>query len=62
MRRLIEAMSAPLPEPVEPEECQSCLVVMADVVELRHNYAKRVDERDEVLANLESTKKALLAA
>ena len=58
----LEAMSASLPEPVEPEECQSCLVVMADVVELRHNYAKRVDERDEALANLESTKKALLAA
>ena len=36
--------------------------LMADVVELRHNYAKRVDERDEALANLESTKKALLAA
>ena len=50
------------PEPTEPEECQSCLVVMADVVELRHEYAKRVDERDEALANLESTKKDLLTA
>ena len=35
----LEAMSAPPPEPTEPEECQSYLVMMADVVELRHEYA-----------------------
>ena len=30
----LESMSAPPPKPIEPDECQSCLVVMADLAEL----------------------------
>ena len=55
------SLSVPHPEPTEPDECQSCLVVMADLAELWHRYTQRVDERDAALANLESTKKDLLA-
>lgn len=58
----IKSQSAPTPESLEPDECQSCLVVMADLAELRHRYTQRVEERDACKANLEATKKELLAA
>ena len=60
----IAALSAQVsePKPTESEECESCLAVMADLAELRHRYAQRVDERDAFRANLEATKKELLAA
>ena len=35
---------------------------MADLAELRHRYTQRVEERDACKANLEATKKELLAA
>ena len=57
----IEALSAPPPEPTE-SECESCLAVMADLAKLRNKYAQRVEERDAFHANLEATKKDLLAA
>jgi hypothetical protein len=57
----IEALSVPPPEPTE-SECESCLAVMADLAKLRNKYAQRVEERDAFHANLEATKKDLLAA
>ena len=35
---------------------------MEDLAELRHRYTQRVEERDACRANLEATKKELLAA
>ena len=35
---------------------------MADLAELRYRYTQRVEERDAFRANLEATKKDLLAA
>ena len=58
----IESLSAPPPESLEPSECESCLVVMADLAKLRHRYAQHVEERDACRANLKATKKDLLAA
>ena len=43
-------------------ECEKCLAVMSDLAALRGKYAELVDERDAFCANLESTKKDLLAA
>ena len=57
----IESLSASPPESLEPSECESCLAVMADLAELRHRYTQRVEERDACKANLEATKKELLA-
>ena len=57
----IEALSVPPLEPTE-SECESCLAVMADLRELKYKYAQLVEERDAFHANLESTKRHLLAA
>ena len=43
-------------------ECESCLAMMADLGELKYKYAQLVDERDAFRANLESTKRDLIAA
>ena len=58
----IAALSAPPPEPNPMSECESYLAVMADLGELKYKYAQLVEERDAFRANLESTKRDLLAA
>ena len=58
----IAALSAQPPVSSPESECESCLAMMADLGELKYKYAQLVDERDAFCANLESTKKDLLAA
>ena len=58
----IAALSAQPPESSPVPECESCLAVMADLGELKYKHEKLVDERDAFRANLEATKKELLAA
>ena len=58
----IAALSAQPPESSPVPECESCLAMMADLGELKYKHEKLVDERDAFRANLEATKKELLAA